>query len=94
MYITQAHPVVLERYHSMTGIGYLHQYGGYWRWSITKSSDLKTLLTDLLPFLVLKKSQAIVAIELSDGAAISNARRFEIHQQLKDLKKFRQESNY
>lgn len=69
------------------GVGHVKQYKDNHRWSVTKISEIRYILEGVIPYLVLKTHQAFLALESCDSTELSQERRMEIHQELKELKR-------
>jgi hypothetical protein len=72
--------------HGKFKVGYISPRKHDVWWRVRKRREVKWLLEGLLPYLILKRPQAVVAIELC-SRPITVERTREINQLLKDLKR-------
>lgn len=69
--ISQKDPYILNYIQELTGLGGLYQYQGgikklkYWRYSITGTESVHQFLDTIFPYLLGKKEQARISLELA-----------------------------
>ena len=55
-------------------------------WQLTKKSDVRKFLEAILPFLIVKKNQAIVALQMLETPATDHKKQQDLREQLSWLK--------
>jgi len=77
---------VIDLYREVFGYGSVYQdkRSDVWEWSLTSSGKIKEILTTLLPFLIVKRKQAVEALTFELGDNKPNANRVKAQAELKE----------
>ena len=72
--VAQRRPEVLHEWNDFWGFGFLHQQESWWRWDISGNVQCQVVIAKLLPYLIVKKEVATVALELLQRASLRMGR--------------------